>query len=122
MQATQAQIFGTRKCKESRKAERFFKERRIRIHYVDLTERAASKGELRRFAQRFGVEALIDRDSPRFKALGLGPASYGEDRWLEILSEEPLILRTPLVRFGNRLSVGLDEAGWKEWIAAGGGR
>jgi arsenate reductase-like glutaredoxin family protein len=122
MQATQAQIFGTRKCKDSRKAERFFKERRIRIHYVDLTQRAASKGELRRFAQRFGVEALIDRDSARFKGLGLGPASYGEDRWLEILSEEPLILRTPLVRFGNRLSVGLDEAEWKEWAAAEGGR
>lgn len=111
----QVQIFGTRKCKDSRKAERFFKERRVKIHYVDLAQRAASRGELRRFAQKFGVEALIDRDSRRFADLGLGAAHYGEDRWLDILSEEPMTLRTPLVRFGNELSIGLAEDRWKDW-------
>ena len=112
----QVQIFGTRKCKESRRAERFFKERRVKIHYVDLAQKPASKGELRRFAQKFGVETLVNRDSRRFLDLGLGPASYGEDRWLEILSEEPLMLRTPLVRLENRVTVGPDEAAWKEWV------
>jgi arsenate reductase-like glutaredoxin family protein len=115
----QVQIFGTRKCKDSRKAERFFKERRVRIHFVDLAQKPASKGELRRFAQRFGVEPLIDRESRRFGELGLGPASYGEGRWLKILSEEPLVLRTPLVRFENRVSIGLAEDTWKGWVTGG---
>jgi arsenate reductase len=113
----QVQIFGTRKCKDTRKAERFFKERRVQIHFVDLTQKAASKGELRRFAQKFGVEALVDRDSRRFGELGLRAAHSGEDRWLEILAEEPLILRTPLVRFQHQVTVGLDEDRWKEWVA-----
>jgi arsenate reductase len=115
----QVQIFGTRKCKDSRKAERFFKERRVKIHFVDLAQKPASKGELRRFAQRFGVESLVDRESRRFGELGLGPASYGEGRWLEILSEEPLVLRTPLVRFENRVSIGLAEDTWKAWVSGG---
>ena len=112
----QAQIFGTKKCKDARKAERFFKERRIKVHYVDLNVKAASRGELRRFAQKFGIDAIIDRDSKRFQGLGLESAHYGEDRWLEILAEEPMVLRTPLVRFGNQLSVGLADAAWKEWV------
>lgn len=110
------QIFGTKSCQDSRKAERFFKERRVSIHFVDLKRKAASKGELRRFVQRFGVEALIDRDSRRFLGLGLHAAHYGEDRWLEILTEEPGILVTPLVRNGNRLTIGADEAEWRSWL------
>ena len=67
----EVQVFGTRKNADTRKALRFFAERRIRTHFVDLAERAASLGELRRFAQKFGVTALIDRDSRRFVELGL---------------------------------------------------
>ena len=111
----QVQIFGTRSCKDTRKAERFFKERRVKIHFVDLKQKAASKGELRRFAQKFGVDALIDRDSKRFQNLGLRQAHYGEARWLEILADEPLILKTPLVRSGNHVSVGHDAAAWSTW-------
>ena len=59
---------------------------------------------------------LIDREAKRFKALGLHTAYYGDDRWLEIACDEPLVLRTPLVRSGNRLSVGLAEDEWKEWV------
>jgi arsenate reductase-like glutaredoxin family protein len=58
----EVQIFGVRKSPETRKALRFFAERRVKVHFVDLQERAASSGELRRFAQKFGVEALVDRD------------------------------------------------------------
>lgn len=113
----QVQIFGTKSCKDTRKAERFFKERRVKIHFVDLRQKAASKGELRRFVQKFGTEALIDRESRRFLSLGLQAAHYGEDRWLEILSEEPGILVTPLVRNGSQLTIGADEATWRSWTS-----
>ena len=111
----QVQIFGTKGCADTRKALRFFKERRITVHFVDLRQRGASKGELRRFVQKFGTDAVIDRESKRFRSLGLRTAHYGEERWLEILEEEPGILRTPLVRFEHRLTVGHDEESWKEW-------
>ena len=109
------QIFGTKKDPATRKAQRFFAERRIRVHFVDLGQRAASPGELRRFVQKFGVDTLIDRDSKRFAELGLMHASYGADRWLEILAAEPLLLRQPLVRSGSQLTVGEATATWREW-------
>lgn len=112
----QVQIFGTRKCADTRAALRFFAERRIRTHFVDLQERAAARGELLRFVQKFGIEALLDRDSRRFANLGLRSAAYGPERWMEILVEEPLLLRTPLARFENRLTIGKAEAAWKEWV------
>ncbi len=115
----EVQVFGTRACSDTRKALRFFSERRVKTHFVDLKERAASRGELRRFAQKFGVDALVDRESKRFTALGLKQAHYGEARWLEILEEEPLILRTPLVRRNNDVTIGTREEIWKGWISAG---
>lgn len=112
----EVQVFGTKKSAETRKALRFFAERRIRTHFVDLNERAASLGELRRFSQKFGVEALVDRESRRFAELGLAAARYGDERWLEILADEPLLLRQPMVRMQQKLTLGLDEATWKQWI------
>lgn len=114
----EVQIFGVNKSADTRKALRFFAERRIRTHYVDLTVRAASPGELRRFAQRFGAQALIDRDGRRFQDLGLRHTQLSDERWLQKLTEEPLLLRMPLVRCQQRLTVGLDEAAWRDWIAA----
>jgi arsenate reductase len=116
--APEVQVFGTRTCADTRKALRFFSERRVKTHFVDLKERAASKGELRRFAQKFGVDALVDRDSKRFQALGLRQAHYGEARWLDLLEEEPLLLRTPLVRRGNDLTIGAEEQTWRRWCAS----
>lgn len=110
------QIFGTNSCADTRKALRFFKERRITVHFVDLKQRAASKGELRRFVQKFGPDAVIDRDSKRFAALGLRQAYYGADRWLDILADEPLILKTPLVRNGNALTIGHEPEVWERWV------
>ena len=81
MPAMEVQIFGTRKNPETRKALRFFAERRIKTHFVDLQERAAAPGELRRFAQKFGVPAMVDRASRRFADLGLGAAQLSEERW-----------------------------------------
>jgi arsenate reductase (glutaredoxin) len=112
------QVFGVKKNPDTRKALRFFAERRVKTHFVDLGERAASLGELRRFAQKFGVAALIDQSSKRFLDRGLRNARMSDDRWLDLLAEEPLILKMPLVRQQNRLSVGLAEAEWNGWMAA----
>jgi arsenate reductase-like glutaredoxin family protein len=112
------QIFGVKKSAETRKALRFFAERRTKTHFVDLMERAASRGELTRFAQKFGVQALIDQSARRFGELGLQTARYGDERWLEILVDEPLLLKMPLVRHGNALTIGAAETTWKSWLAA----
>lgn len=109
------QIFGTRKSPDTRHAIRFFAERRVKTHFVDLNERAASAGELRRFVQKFGVARLVDTESKRYAELGLRSSNYGQDRWLDILASEPLLLRMPLVRFGQKLAVGRDEPVWREW-------
>ena len=114
----EVQIFGTKKSADTRKALRFFAERRVRTHFVDLQERAASLGELKRFAQKFGVGALIDRESRRYLDLGLAHARLTDERWLEKLADEPLMLRQPLVRQQNRLTVGLAETEWKSWLDA----
>jgi arsenate reductase-like glutaredoxin family protein len=113
----EVQLFGIKKSADTRKALRFFAERRIRTHFVDLTVRPASLGELRRFAQRFGVAALLDRGSRRLTELGLQHAQLSDERWLQKLSEEPLLLRMPLVRSHQRLTVGLDEDAWRAWTA-----
>ncbi len=110
------QVFGTKKSADTRKALRFFAERRIPVHFVDLAQRAASPGELRRFAQKFGVPALVDREARRVRELGLGAAHLSDERWLEKLVAEPLLLRQPLVRNENRLTVGDAEATWREWV------
>lgn len=112
------QIFGTKKDSDTRKALRFFSERRVRVHFVDLQERAASLGELKRFAQKFGAQALIDRTGKRFAERGLGTALYSDARWLDILAEDPLLLRVPLARWQHRLTIGLAEVEWKDWTIA----
>ncbi|MGH7499278.1 MAG: arsenate reductase family protein [Gemmatimonadales bacterium] len=111
----EVQIFGIKKSADTRKALRFFAERRIKTHFVDLQERPASAGELRRFTQRFGVESLVDRSSRRFAELGLGTARLSDERWLEKLSLEPRLLRVPLVRFQQRLTIGDGEVEWRDW-------
>ena len=106
----EVQVFGVRKSADTRAALRFFAERRIKVHFVDLNERPASLGELRRFADKFGVQTLLDRESRRYADLGRPVAT------LEKLSVEPLLLRMPLVRHQQQLTVGPAEATWKEWV------
>ena len=112
----EVQVFGVKKSAATRKALRFFAERRVKTHFVDLMERAASPGELKRFAQKFGVGALIDKESKRYEDLGLRHARYADETWLAKLAEEPLLLRMPLVRQQHQLTVGDDEATWKTWV------
>lgn len=114
----EVQIFGVKKSAQTRAALRYFAERRVKVHFVDLNERAAAVGELRRFAQKFGIAALIDRDSRRFAELGLRSATLSDERWLEKLSFEPLVLRMPLVRYGQQLTIGAAPETWNAWYAA----
>jgi arsenate reductase (glutaredoxin) len=113
------QIFGFKDCQDTRKAQRFFAERRIAVHFVDLDERPAAKGELRRFAERFGPAALIDREGARFKALGLRVAGDSPQRLLDRALTEPRLLRTPLVRNGSKVTLGDAADDWRAWVEAG---
>ncbi|HEU4995753.1 MAG TPA: ArsC/Spx/MgsR family protein [Gemmatimonadaceae bacterium] len=114
----EVQIFGVKKSVDTRKALRFFAERRVRTHFVDLVERAMSEGELQRFIQRFGIEALVDRDSRRYEELGLRHSNVSAGRWVDRLLAEPSLLRMPLVRRLGQppdMTVGLAEETWKSW-------
>lgn len=114
----EVQVFGTQKSQDTRKALRFFSERRVKVHFVDLRERAASRGELNRFIQKFGVTALIDLTSTRYRDLGLASGRYSDEHWINLLCDEPLLLRQPLIRFGGRLTIGSEEKAWQQWVDA----
>ena len=111
------QVFGTKKHKDTRAALRFFSERRIKVHFVDMNVKPPSKGELNRFVQKFGVQALIDSESRRYRDLGLHSASYSDGRWMDTLLDEPLLLIQPLVRNGSELTVGPVAREWTQWLA-----
>ncbi|MDB4980772.1 MAG: Arsenate reductase [Myxococcales bacterium] len=113
------QIFGTKKCSDTRKAERFFKERGVAVHGVDLAQKGMSAGELRNVASRVGgMEALIDRAGKRYVDKGLAYAAPTGPRIEQILVDDPLLLRTPIVRAGGRATVGYAAETWETWLAA----
>ncbi len=112
------QIFGVSKSQATRAAERFFKERRVQIHFVDLAQKPMSAGEIKRFIDRFSLAGLIDREGKAFADAGLQYLKVSDDELLERISREPRLLRLPFVRAGNRISVGSDEAAWKDMTAA----
>ncbi len=112
----EVQVFGTQKNQDTRRALRFWSERRVKVHFVDLKERAASKGELQRFVQKFGLTPLIDKETKRYQELGLGASRLSDEHWLTMLSEEPLLLKQPLTRFGGKLTLGVAESEWAGWV------
>jgi arsenate reductase-like glutaredoxin family protein len=107
------QIIGTKKCKETQKAERFFKERGIPYHFRDLTEKGISKGELENIKQAISIEALIDREGKQFKKRGFEYMVYDIETKL---LEDSLLLKTPIVRNGKLVTVGYETEVWKKWI------
>lgn len=115
----EVQIFGVKGSTATRAAERFFKERRVKIHLVDLAARPMSVTELKRFLQKFGLNALLDLEGRAYREAGLEYMRVSEAGMLERIEREPRLLRLPLVRAGNRLSVGPDEAQWRAWVADG---
>ena len=108
------QIIGTKKCKETQKAERFFKERRIPYHFRDLAEKGISKGELENIKQAIPIEELIDKEGKQFKKRGFEYMRY--DIETELL-EDSLLLKTPIVRNGKLVTVGYEPEVWQEWIS-----
>jgi arsenate reductase len=107
------QIFGTKKCQDTKKAERFFRERKVPFQLVDLAEKGLSAGELRAISAAVGLTALVDAESRRFKDKGLAWQDY--DAEAEILAD-PLIMKTPVVRDGRRATVGFQPVTWTEWL------
>lgn len=106
------QIFGKSKCFDTKKAERYFKERRIRYQLVDLKKYGISRGELQSVKNAVGLEALVDPKHP--DAALVSYLAYDQDK-LEKLLEDPGLLRTPIVRNGRQATVGYCPDVWKTW-------
>jgi arsenate reductase (glutaredoxin) len=114
------QIFGTKKCSETRKAERFFRERGVPIQVIDLADKAPALGELKSMAQAVGgVFRLFDKGGKRAREKGLAHAMLGDPDIERKLLEDPLLMRTPIVRNGRAATVGEAtpdvQALWKAW-------
>lgn len=116
MSNLQVQIFGVRKSAATRAAERFFKERKVKIHMVDLRDRPIAKGELSRFIQKFGLNALLELDGKAYAQSNLAYLRTSEDGVIARVIETPELLKLPLVRAGKMLTVGEDMAGWKAML------
>jgi arsenate reductase-like glutaredoxin family protein len=114
------QVFGLEDSQPTRAALRFFKERRMAVHFVDLRRKPMAPGELRRFVERLGPRAIADVDGRRWQDLGLGYLRMTDAELAERLLTDQRLLRLPLVRSGNAFAAGKDEAAWKTMVAARG--
>ena len=106
------QIFGLKNSQATRAAERFFKERRVEIHFVDLKQKPMSPAEIKRFTDRYGLLALLDTEGKAYTDAGLKYLKVSETELLRRIEQDPKLLRLPLVRAANQLSVGQDENAW----------
>lgn len=111
------QIFGIKNSSATRAAERFFKERRIAIQFVDLKKKPMSPGEIKRFVDRFGLPQLLDTEGTPYVNAGLKYLKTSDADLLLRIERDPALLRLPLVRSANRLSVGQDDAAWKTMLS-----
>jgi len=112
------QIFGLKSSQATRAAERFFKERRVAIHFVDLAKKPMAPAEIKRFADRFGLDALVDAEGKAWIDAGLKYLKVSDSDMLQRIEKDPKLLRLPLIRGGNRVSVGHDEDSWKAMLQA----
>jgi arsenate reductase-like glutaredoxin family protein len=112
------QIFGLKNSQATRAAERFFKERRVPIQYVDLKQKPMSPGEIKRFVERFGLQSLLDREGKAFEDAGLKYIRMSDPELLGRIEKDARLLKLPLVRGGKLLAVGQDEETWKAMAAA----
>lgn len=108
------QIIGTKSCNDTRKAERFFKERRIKYHFRDLNEKGLTKGELENIKVKIPLEELIDREGKQFKKRNLQFMVFNIE---EELLNDSLLLKTPIVRCGKEVTVGYKPEIWKNWLS-----
>lgn len=109
------QIFGTKKCNDTKKAERFFKERGIKYQFIDMKEKGMSKGELSSVAQaNGGIDAMLDPNCKDQDTLALIRYIAEEDK-LEKILENPQVIKTPVVRNGKQSTLGYQPDVWKKW-------
>lgn len=107
------QIIGTKKCRETQKAERFFKERRIPYHFRDLSDKGLAKGELENISRVIPLDELINKESKRFKDRGMQFMVFDIEK--ELL-EDSLLIKTPVVRNGKLATVGYNPDVWSTWL------
>ena len=110
------QVFGRDDSAATRAALRFFRERRVVVHYVDLAKRRIARDELKRFTQRFGAVALLDPSARPYRDAGLAHLTLDEAGAVARLLADPRLLRLPLARHGNEVTVGVDEPTWTAWL------
>jgi Spx/MgsR family transcriptional regulator len=115
--AITVQIFGVKNSATTRAAERFFKERRVTIHMVDLKQRPMSPGEIKRFVDRYGWSGLLDTEGKSYEDAGLKYLRVSDSELLGRIERDPKLLRLPLVRGSNKLAVGQDEESWKAMLS-----
>ena len=106
------QIFGKNKCFDTKKAERYFKERRIKYQFVDVIKFGMSKGELNSVKNAVGLEAMIDKEDQDYPLIQYLASNEAK---LEKLYEEPFLIKTPIVRNGKQATVGYQPEVWKNW-------
>jgi arsenate reductase (glutaredoxin) len=114
------QVFGLERDRDTRAALRFFKERRTPISFVDLRKRPIAPGELRRFVERVGAQALLDQSSRAYRDGGLAFLRIDEAGIIDRLLADTALLRLPLVRRGNEVTVGHAEVTWAAWLKPAG--
>ncbi|MCG6149716.1 ArsC family transcriptional regulator [Leptospira levettii] len=107
------QIFGTKKCKDSKKAQLFFQERRIPFQFINLQEKEMSKGELRSILGSVSLDDLIDTESKVYEDKNLKYMLYDKE---EALLTNPLLFKTPIVRDGKKATIGFVPDVWKQWL------
>jgi arsenate reductase-like glutaredoxin family protein len=110
-------IFGLKNSQATRAAERFFKERRVVFQFVDLKRKPMAPGEIKRFIDRFGLSGLLDSEGKVYTDAGLRYLRLTDADLLKRIEQEPGLLRLPLVRAANRLSIGAHEEAWKDMLA-----
>jgi arsenate reductase len=110
------QVFGRDDSAATRAALRFFRERRVVVHYVDLGKRRIAPGELQRFTQRLDAGTLLDPTARPYRDAGLAHLALDEAGVVARLLSDPRLLRLPLARHGNAVTVGIDEPTWSAWL------
>lgn len=112
----QPQVLGHPKSRTTRKAQRFFAERGVRVTFNDLRKRPPTPGELRKWVEQFGVDGVVDRASAAYREAGMGYVAGDVDVWLDHFARTPRLMRLPLVRCGRELSVGDDPQAWQRFV------
>lgn len=116
--AASVQVFGTPDSQPTRAALRFFRERRIDVHFVDIRRKPIAPAELRRFIDRLGARAVADESSKAWREAGLGYMRLDEPDLMERLVSDQRLLNIPLVRVGNGVAAGRDQATWKSLVSS----